>query len=456
MLYDLPPLADLSRKLASGEETARALAERALAAQSHGAYRTVDADRTLAWASAADAALRLGVVHGPLHGVPVSVKDLYGVPGWPTYGGSKRALPARFTEAGPIVAGLLEQLAVVIGKTHTVEFAFGGIGTNPVGTPRNPWSPGVHRVPGGSSAGAGVSLQEGSALLALGTDTAGSVRIPAAWTGVVGLKTTAGRWSTEGIVPLSPTLDTAGILTRTVADAITAFLALDPWASPVPRGLDLGAIRVARAPDLLWEGASPGVVEAVEAALADAPARAVKAALPGVEEAMELFSRGGPVAAELDSFLATELPDARETLDPNVAARVAKAGELPAREYLRRRQRLRALAAGAAAAFEHADVFVSPTVANSPPTVAEIADPEAYRAQNVLSLRNTGIGSYLGVCGISIPCGRDAQGMPVGLQLLAAPGEEERLLGIAAAYEARLGPAAERLGRPPRPAEGRG
>ncbi|MEN0068317.1 MAG: amidase [Myxococcota bacterium] len=448
------PLADLAQALSERTLRATDLAEQALSAMSLDAYRTTDPAPTRAMARLADEAFDLGVRTGALQGVPVSIKDLYGVPGWPTFAGTPNRLPDRFESPGPLVQALIEQLAVVTGKTHTVEFAFGGIGTNPhAGTPINPFDAAEVRVPGGSSAGAGVSLQEGSAWLALGTDTAGSVRIPAAWTGTVGLKTTAGRWSTEGIVPLSTTLDTAGLLARTVADVAFAFEALDPHSAPLPPVVDLGRVAVGRAPAALWEGASPGVIEAVEAALAELPGPASPAAGLPIDEALELFSVGGPVAAELDGFLAHEVPEWRATLDPNVAARVAVAGELPVREYLRRRQRLLGLAELARAVFTEVDVVVSPTVVNTPPRVADLTDPDAYRTQNLLALRNTSVVNYLGLCALTLPCGLDAAGMPVGLQLVGPPHAETRLLGIGLAIERILGPSRERLGIPPRLAQ---
>ncbi len=447
-------LADLAAAL--GEQRIRSveLAEHALAAMELDAYRTVDPGRTLAMASLADEAFSLGVRTGRLQGVPVSVKDLYGVPGWPTWAGSPSRLPARFEAAGPVVTALLSQIAVVTGKTHTVEFAFGGIGTNPHGgTPVNPFDARDVRVPGGSSAGAGVSLQEGSAWLALGTDTAGSVRIPAAWTGTAGLKTTASRWSTGGIVPLSSTLDTAGLLARTVADLAWGFAALDPTASDVVEPADLSWVRVGRAPDRLWTEASPGVVEAVEQALAELPVATTPLALP-VDEALELFGLGGPVAAELDAFLTQELPDHRATLDPNVAARVASAGELPVREYLRRRRRIDALAAEARELLLDVDVVVCPTVVNAPPTLAEVADPDAYRVQNLRALRNTSVANYLGLCALTLPCGLDSAGLPVGVMLIGAPHAEARLLAVGRAIEARIGTSRQRLGEPARLAVG--
>ncbi|NIR35760.1 MAG: amidase, partial [Actinobacteria bacterium] len=156
----------------------------------------------------------------PLTGIPISVKDLYGVDGLPTFAGTTRALPERWSRDAWLVRRLRDAGAIIVGKTHMVEMAFGGVGLNPSWeTPRNPWDAGTHRIPGGSSSGAGVSLWEGSALIALGSDTGGSIRIPAALTGTVGQRTTKGRWPTTGVVPLSPTFDTVGALTRTVEDS---------------------------------------------------------------------------------------------------------------------------------------------------------------------------------------------------------------------------------------------
>ncbi|MBO6940832.1 MAG: amidase [Deltaproteobacteria bacterium] len=445
-----PSLTDLRRALAAGETSARELLDAALAADRHDAYRHVDPEASRAYANAADAARKAGIDRGPLMGIPVSIKDLYGVPGFPTTGGTAVQLPERFERPGPVVQRAIEQLAVPTGKTRTVELAFGGIGTNPRGTPRNPWDAKEHRVPGGSSAGAGVSLIEGSAALAFGTDTAGSVRIPAAWTGTVGLKTTARRWSTEGIVPLSRTLDTAGILTRTVADAIVAFDALDPRDDSVPERVTAG-VRIGRSDGLAWESLSPGVGEAVEQALGElivAGATQHRLELPFLSEAQELFSIGGPVASELYHFLTTHLPDRLEALDPRVRARIGDAGNLPVHEYLRRIDRLTELNALATDALRDVDVLVMPTVANTPPTVASLEEPGRYAEENLLCLRNTCFASYLGLCALSMPAGKDAAGMPVGLMLMARPFQEAHLLAVARAFERTLGTSAQRLGSP--------
>lgn len=449
-----PSLSDVGAHLREGRVRARELAERALEAMRLGAYVHLDREHTLRQADAADAALGAGYDPGPLAGIPLSVKDLYGVPGYPVMAGSPTRLPARWERPGPVVRAALDQLAVVTGKTHTVEFAFGGIGTNPHHpTPINPWDAEHHRAPGGSSAGAGVSLTEGSALLAFGTDTAGSVRIPAAWTGNAGLKTTAGRWSTEGIVPLSTTLDTAGILAQTVEDLAVAFAAIDDHAPREIEVVEPADLRLGRCDELLFEGCSPGVVEAVDDALDELTregAREVAMELPELGPTKELFDVGGPVSVELHHFLATELPEWLETLDPNVRARVGDAGNLSAHEYLSRLDAMRVRARSVAERLAVVDVLVSPTVANTPPRLSDIDTPETYMPQNLLALRNTCVVSYLGLCAVTLPVGLDAEGMPVGLQLVARPFQESRLLAIARAFERVLGTSTERLGHPPR------
>lgn len=445
-------LREVAARLRDRRLSARELIEEALAADRHGAFRDVDAAAARRQADEADAAFRAGRDLGPLQGLPISIKDLYGVPGFATFAGSPRRLPERFEQPGPLVRAILGQLAVVVGKTHTVEFAFGGLGLNPHHpVPVNPWDARDHRAPGGSTSGGGVSLAEGSALLALGTDTAGSVRIPAAWTGTAALKTTKGRWPMAGAVPLSPTLDTAGVLARTADDlayAVAAFDA-DPALDPPP----LSSVRLGRCDALLFEGCSPGVVEAVEGAIAElaaAGAAVVPVELPEALAAFELFKRGGPVSIELHRFLAAELPAWLETLDPNVRARLGDAAALGEGEHRDRLRAMRELSAAADERLRAVDALVTPTVASTPPRVADVAAPRAYAVENVRCLRNTAVVSYLGLCAATIPAGLDAAGLPVGLQLVARGTADPRLLALARAAERALGPAPERLGLPPR------
>ena len=432
-------LRQIGRQLANGSLRAVALCEATQARHDPAlnAYKSWAPDVARRQAEAADAVFAAGIGLGSLQGIPTSMKDLYGVAGLPTFAGSPRELPPAWRREGPVMRRLREQLAVVTGKTHTVEFAFGGLGTGghwPV--PWNPRDRTVHRAPGGSSSGAGVSLGEGTALLALGTDTGGSVRIPASFTGAVGLKTTWGRWSQEGIVPLSPSLDTPGILTRSVDDAAFAFEALDD--ETVPEVESVSNLRIGIAESFFFDETSPGIAERTEEAiraLEAAGAAVAPLALPGCAELFELYYGGGIVAPELYRFLNCELPDWLPTLDPRVRARMESGGRLEAWEYLQRKARYAALGALAVEALASVDVLVAPTVPITPPPVTELIDDATYARLNMLALRNTCVVSFLGLCALTLPVGLDDAGMPVGLQLIGPPHSEARLLALGREFE---------------------
>ncbi len=456
-------IAEIGAKLRAGTLTAGAVVEAGIARHDSygaalGAYKLWQPDAARATAGAADAVFAAGGDLGPLQGIPVSIKDLFAVDGLPTYSGTPRRLPPEFEREGPVVAAVRRQLAPIPGKTHTVEFAYGGLGVNNHwGTPRNPWDGADHRVSGGSSSGAGVSLIEGSAHLALGSDTAGSVRIPASMTGNVGLKITHGRWPLDGITPLGPSLDTPGVLARTVTDAALGFAALDPATDAEALMAEIGraelaGLRMGICDDTFWQDCSPGVAEGVEAALDEAVAagaRLVPFELPEGEEVYRLFRRGGIVAAEFYAFLSARLPDWIATLDPVVTARFENAREMPAYEYVNRRHLIERCSASADERLEAVDVVVMPTVAITPPRLAEVSAIEGYKEANLMALRNTSIGNMLTLCALTIPVALDEAGMPVGLQLLARRGHEHRLLAIGRAFERKLGTARERLGVAP-------
>ena len=463
-------LRSLAQELRAGGITASALFEacRARAEACDERFHTYiarDEERGRKAAELADLALALGRDLGPLMGIPLSVKDIYGLEGYRTHAGTPRALPEAWEAQGPLIEGVARGGAVFQGKTHTVEFAFGGLGVNTHhGTPRNPWDSKAHRVPGGSSAGAGISLVEGSALLAFGTDTAGSVRIPASMTGTVGFKPTYGYWPTQGIVPLSTSLDSPGFLVRSVADAAFAFPALEMALGHVttaesPEALAIGGLRIGVPESFFWDEMSPGVGEAVETALSElerAGATLKPIRTPECAAASEIFAKGGLAAPELLATLRQDLPEWHETLDAGVKARVDMAGELSAAEYIVRCRSFQRLAAKAVAWFRDVDVVATPTVPVTPPGVEEVAEPEAYKRNNLLALRNTGVVNCLGMCALTMPVGLDAAGMPVGLHLIAPghgmPGHgERRLLSAGLAAEGVLGQAAERLGRPDLP-----
>ena len=447
-------IAELGQALRAGRVTARSLLDRALANRNEalGAYKLWMPGRAARAADLADAAFAQGLDFGPLHGLPVSVKDLFGLAGTPTHAGAPRPLPARWEAEGPVVAAVRRGLAVITGKTHTVEFAFGGVGSNPHwGTPRNPWGGQAHRVPGGSSAGAGVSLLEGTAVAALGSDTAGSVRVPASFTGTVGVKTSYGRWALEGIVPLSPSLDTAGVLARSVADAALAFAALDPACRTPPRPAEPAGLRLGLV-EGFFDDCGPGVAEAVRAALAELEGRGAEVRsfdLPEIAVAHEVFGQGGLAVPEFAAFIENELPAFKATLDPNVRSRFESFGAVTATDYLGRKMRLARAAAAANARLAGIDALVGPTTPIAAPLLQHAAEGEGYRRHNMAALRNTMPGNMLELCGLSIPAGLDGNGMPVGLQLLAGRGMDERLLSVGLAVEAVIGPASRRLGAPP-------
>lgn len=447
------------RRLDPADNLNEALARYRRLGRRLGAYVTRDSDISMAQSEFAGYLEQPEAVEQGLRGITVSIKDLFGLHGSPTFAGSPARLPAQYELEGPVVGALRRLGCVVTGKTHTVEFAFGGLGTNPHWpVPRNPWDANRHRVPGGSSAGAGVSLHC-DAQLALGTDTAGSVRIPASMTGCAGLKTSYGRWPTRGIVPLSPSLDSVGILARTVADLRYAFGLIDGALTDADAGRGMSAklpalkeLKLGLCEEFFWRECSPGVAERVREAIEElgrAGARFERLILPETEPANELFLMGHLASCELYEFLCSELPSWLDSLDPAVQARMADAAELPAYEYLRRRRRLRQLRESAQQRLQGAEVVVTPTVAVTPPTLDEVAAPERYRRANLLALRNTSMGNLLGLCAVTLPVGLDQAGMPVGLQILGRHGQDARVLDIAAAIERVLGPARERLGRAP-------
>jgi len=457
------PLAEIAILLDEGKLKARGLVEAAIdnherfggKLMAYSQWAPVHARQC---ADAADAAFAVGSRAGPLQGIPTSIKDLFAVSGFPTYAGSPIRLPPKFEVEGPVVAALRRQLATVMGKTHMVEFAFGGTGHNAhYGAPYNPWDAKAHRSPGGSSSGAGVSLCEGSALLAFGTDTAASVRLPAAMTGNAGLKITKDRWSTEGIVPLSFTFDTPGILTRSMADAAFAFAALDPFLGDsfaYLRGVpeSIGGARIGIADSWFWDDCENGIDEIVRGAidkLARAGAVVKQQPFPEAREAYAVFSEGGVSAIELRAFLDRELPDWLKTIDPVNASALKNVETLSAREYLTRRLRLLAAADSAAAHFDDVDVIATPTIMVSPHVLAEETGAEQFWARNRKIVHNLAPVNYLRLCAATLPVGLDRIGMPVGVQLIAKGGDDERLVALACAAERVLGNSREILGVPP-------
>ena len=459
------PLAQIAAALLKREVSSTELVEEALSRHERrgatlNAYKYVDEPAARSAARLADDLLASGA-GGPLCGIPVSVKDLYGVEGMPTFAGTARRLPPPWETDAWLVSRLREQGAVFVGKTHTVELAFGAVGINPHwGTPRNPWDAAEARIPGGSSCGAAVSLWEGSALVALGSDTGGSIRIPASMTGTVGHKLTYGRWPAAGVVPLSTSLDSVGGLTRTVEDSAYFFGAIDPaWgdANALLRDLHASAptgLRIAVPKCGIWSDCQVDIADVLERALDELGTHGWRRRVGDgslLDQAKSLYMTAGIAGVECRAFLERDLPGWVEILHPTVGSRLASAPALDSEHYTASIAERQHLMGRAEELFEEADLLALPTAIITPPPVSDLVDLDRYGETNAAALRPTCPINLLGLCAITLPVGLDQSGIPVGLQLVARGGQDEMLLGAALAVERALGAAEARLGQPPAP-----
>lgn len=410
-------------------------------------FTRLTAGRAMTEARDAARRIRAGRPRGPLDGVPVAWKDLFDVEGVVTTAGSVvlASGPPAAADA-PVVARLKAAGMVTLGKVNMTEFAFSGLGLNPhYGTPRNPAATDVHRIPGGSSSGSGALVAAGLAPVSIGTDTGGSVRIPAAFNGIVGYKATRGRYPMAGVFPLADSLDSLGVLCRTVSDAVVVDAALCGLvASPVARAPIAGQ-RIVVPTSIVFDGVEDGVAAAFEAALgrlASAGAQIERRAFPAFDEIMALLGRHGPlVTAEAYALHADRLagPEAA-AMDRRVVARARLGGGISMTSYVALLQARARLTADTAA--ELGDALVAyPTVAHVAPPVAPLeADDELFVATNAKTLRNTMLGNFLDWCGLSVPCGTGDAGMPVGFLLSAPAGRDEALLSVALAAEGIIRP----------------
>jgi aspartyl-tRNA(Asn)/glutamyl-tRNA(Gln) amidotransferase subunit A len=411
----------------------------------HRIYVRLTEARARAEADAATDRSRRGVRRHALDGVPLSWKDLFDSAGTVTAAGSLALKDRVPTHDAEVLARATRAGAVCIGKTAMTEFAFSGLGINPkCGTPANAFDDKVERVPGGSSAGAGVSVARGLAAGAMGTDTGGSVRIPSAWNGLVGLKTTAARVPLTGAVPLSPTFDTIGSLARDVADA-TALFSLLTGAKPADiEGGALGGVTFWLPGGVAWSELDEGVARAVDTAIRKilhAGARIVEYKLPELDEIDALAWGGGAsrLVAEAYALWSETLRANEKDIYSPVFERVMAGADIKAADLLKTDARRMDIARRYLEATAGVDAVLMPTVAISPPPIADLeAGGPAYFKANRMALRNTTIGNQLGLCAITLPVGYDAHGIPVGLMLQGHPHTDEKLLRIARAVEIAL------------------
>ncbi len=398
---------------------------------------TVYADAARAAADAADARKRAGQSLGPLDGAIVSIKDLFDVKGEVTRAGSKllaeEAEPA--TADAPVVTRLREAGAVIAAKTNMSEYAFSGVGANPhFGTPGNPAD--RSRVPGGSTSGGGVAVADGMCEIAIGSDTGGSTRIPAALCGIVGWKPSRQRVPTAGAFPLSFTLDSIGPLARTVAECASADAVM---AGDRPKPIEpasLGGLKFGIVQGMPFESIDDTVAKAWEGAaatLGKSGARLSEETIALIPEMIAVNAKGGFAPPEAFAIHRDRLKRRGDEIDQLIRARIERGGTIMAADYIEMTQDRLRLIRAMDARMAGLDALILPTTPIVAPKIAEVATLETFGPKNGLLLRNTSMINFFDLCAISLPL--PAAGLPVGLMLVARNGQDDRLFRIAAAVE---------------------
>ena len=452
----LPGLRELSIALASGRITATQLVEDALG-------RVRDSKSAFIAINPGLVNLAYGIDRGrkrradtpPLAGIPIALKDLFDLRNEKTLAGSvvRRHVAEPEAADAAVVVPLREAGLLFFGRTNMSEFAFSGIGRNPhFGTPPSVWDRATGRLPGGSSSGSGVAIGAGIVAAALGSDTAGSCRIPAAFNGVVGVKPSHGRLSLRGVFPLSPTLDAPGPL---AVDVDSCFI-LDGLMrgsstprDPLPKLSRVApeSLRCVVPTDLVLDDLDPEVAESFEHALQrlrDAGVRVHEVPLPLLARCDDFFRQRSLVAAEVWQQHRELLESHGDEYDPFVAQRMRAGAAISAAEQQARYRERESLVAefNREYALLDCDALLYPTVACIPPAIAATDDPDRAREINLRCLRNTATVNYFDGCAISLPCHADGEA-PVGLMLASGHGEDDRLYRVAATVETLLSAAAD-------------
>jgi aspartyl-tRNA(Asn)/glutamyl-tRNA(Gln) amidotransferase subunit A len=434
--------------LQSGTWDAVAVAEATLSAiascEDKAIFVAVTPERAMAEAQAASKRLRAGRPRGLLDGVPIAWKDLFDLEGMVTTAGSRvlGADPAAVRDAA-VVTRLQAAGMICVGRVNMTEFAFSGLGLNPhFGTPHNPHGRDVPRIPGGSSSGSGVAVARGLVPVAIGTDTGGSIRIPAAYNGVVGYKATRGRYSMDGVFPLATSLDSLGPLCRTIADAVLIDAAMRGLPAPNVATGTVAGQRLIVPDNIVFDGAEPAVVAAFEASLGRlvaAGAVVERRKIPAFDAIFDLMRTRGPlVTAEAYALHIDRLNGpAAAQIDPRVVTRTKIGAAISTPDYIAILQARARLIAETEALIGHSALVAYPTLPWGAPPIEPLRhDDDLFVRTNAGTLRNTLIGNFLDWCGISIPCGSDANGLPVGFLLSGPARHDEALLSVGLAAEA--------------------
>ena len=398
--------------------------------------------RAEAEARAARERLRSGNPASLADGVPMAWKDLFDLHGTVTTAGSAvlREAPPATADAALVTAAMRAGM-VSVGAVNMTEFAYSGIGLNPhYGTPRNPRDPVIARSPGGSSSGSGAVVAAGIVPVSIGTDTGGSIRIPAAFNGVVGYKTSVGHYPMDGVFPLSRTLDSLGPLAQTVDDCVLTDAALRGLRQPQAEAAPMASLDFVVPDTLMFDDLSPAVAANFDAAvqrLTAAGARVRQIALPELREVAELMGRYGPLtsAEAMDVHRERLAGPEVDRIDPRVVRRIRMADAMSAVDLIRLYRARTDWIARIDARLGHA-LLICPTTPSVAMPIAPLeADVEVFFQHNFRTLRNTAIGNFLDWCGLAIPSGQDGEGMPTGFMLCAARGRDRDVLSAGRAIE---------------------
>ena len=445
----MKPLSALAQAFHAGTTSAVALTEDALAnagdpsGEGRRVYLKLHADSARTAARACDRLRQAGAKPSPLAGLPFSIKDLFDVKGDVTTCASRALADAPPAAAdAPAIARLRRAGAIAIGRTNMTEFAYSGLGLNAhFDTPRNPWDRSTGRIPGGSSSGAAVSVTDGMAAFAIGTDTGGSVRIPSALCGLTGFKPTARRVSKVGVFPLSTSLDSIGPLAPTVACCALVDAVMRGTEPEVPDALPIAGLRFGVPQAYVLDGLDKPVAAAFAAALtrlSKAGAHIEDVPFASLVRIPALSPHGGVLAAEAYAAHRKLLETKGDLYDQRVRTRILRAANLSAADYVDLTAARHAMIAEADAITAPFDAMLMPTVAIvAPPVAALDADEKLYGETNLLVLRNTTVGNYLDRCALSIPCHAPGEA-PVGLMVMGETMDDDRLLTVGLAVEAAL------------------
>ena len=472
--YPYCSIAELHTLLSTGKLTCEALARQVIKARkgssSLAAFRVADDALLLSEAGQAQTLISAGQQSG-LTGLPFSVKDMFSVTGYDCFAGMAHPVPtcwdarSEWGTQGTVVSAIRRSGGMVAGITHAAELAVGGVGVNAHwGSPRNPWDAVNHRVSGGSSSGAAISVISGASIYALGTDTGGSVRVPASAAGIVGLKTSSGLWPVDGVVPLASRFDTIGVLSTTVKDACSVFAGINRSLFQSDKTVDAGTrdstadrvgldqYRFRRASLCAWSEMDEGISVAIEGALGECIAAGMR--LEDHDDGLFQRASGvrddGPNTAAYEAFrLVESAPGLIDSLSPYVRDFIHSGSDVSRDAYETRLTNLLAWRGRVAEELDNRDIIISPTLIWTPPTLDALQCRSEYARYSDGLLHNTVLPSVSGLCAITLPVGLDAVGMPVGLQLCARSGNENTLLKAALMVEQTIGTGLQRCGLPP-------